>query len=239
MSSCGRCKGRSDQVKERVDRMEDRVEASQARRGPTDGDPRDATIEGLQSLVKQLQQTIEGLQRQLAGKRDVEYLPAQEYGRQHQQRQQQKAEQRQQQQQQQQHQQPVPWTTVVKKKKADAYNSKYGPKQCGIRAYGSGLDRFEMFEHAKPCTCVPGRAGDQKPQQRGTAAATAAATTGQRSFIQALVQSPSRMKSKVVAKPVPQQNGTPLQPCAKAVGQLSDVIGLTVMQGARAYTERQ
>ena len=37
-------------------------QAGQARRGPTDGDPRDATIEGLQSLVKQLQQTIEGLQ---------------------------------------------------------------------------------------------------------------------------------------------------------------------------------
>ena len=55
-------------------------QAGQARRGPGDGDPQDATIEG---LVKQLQQTIEGLQRQLAGKRDVEYLPAQEYGRQH------------------------------------------------------------------------------------------------------------------------------------------------------------
>ena len=47
------------------------------------------------------------------------------------------------------------------------------------------------------------------------------------------------MKSKVVVRPVPQQNGTPLQPGAKMIGQLSNVIGLTVMQGARAYTERQ
>ena len=63
-------------------------QAGQARHGPRDGDPRDATIEGLQTLVRQLQQTIEGLQRQLSSRHDVEHLPGQEYGHQRQQRQQ-------------------------------------------------------------------------------------------------------------------------------------------------------
>ena len=136
---------------------------SQAGRGPRDGDPRDATIEGLQSLVKQLQQTIEGLQRQLSGKQGAEYLPAQEYGRQQQRRQQQKVERQHQQQQQQQHQQPVhgvvPWTTVVrgkgKKQRSSTVNA-YAPRTCGMRSYGSGLDQFTMWECAQPphpCTC--------------------------------------------------------------------------------------
>ena len=133
----------------------------QARREPRGGDPRDETIAGLQSLVKELQETIAGLKRQALGGRGTEYLPAQEYGRQQQQRQQHAVERQRQQQQQRQPQQPageVPWATVVrgkgKKHSSSAVNA-YGPRTCGMRSYGSGLDQFTIWECAQlphPCT---------------------------------------------------------------------------------------
>jgi hypothetical protein len=216
--------------------------AGQARREARDVDPRDETIAGLQALVKELQETVAVLKRQVSGGRGTEYLPAQEYGRQQQQRQQQTMERQRQQQQQRQPQQPagaVPWATVVRgkgKKHSPSAVNAYGPRTCGMRSYGSGLDQFTIWECAQlphPCTCGE-RARKAEADMRARKV-----PQGQRTVLQTLVKGPPKGKTTVVAKLVPEKKWTLRQPMAKDVGRLVNDLKVTIVQAARAYTEKE
>lgn len=133
----------------------------------------------------------------------------------------------------------MPWTTVVRgkgKAKPSKAVPTYTPTVCGNREYGSGLDRFTMWECAQPphpCTCGKRVDTQWKGQQQG------GAPLGQRTVLQTLVRGPPKGKVIVKAKPLPEKRWKLRQPMAPAVGKLVNSFGMTVVQGSRAYTERE
>ena len=62
---------------------------------------------------------------------------------------------------------------------------------------------------------------------------------GQRTILQNLVQGPPKGKTTVVAKPVPEKKWTLRQPVARDVGRLVNDLKVTIVQAARAYTEKE